>query len=205
MHNKLQEITEKIYQEGVSRGNEEAEKIIAGARTEAEEIIGKAEKEAKEIVAEARRKADEMTKKTGSELRLTFRNAMNSLKQEIEKTIISKVVDEPVSDVFSDSRFVAGLIEIIAGKWSPENSEKGIEIYLPEETFEDINNYLTGKTKKILSEGIILRPVKSLEKGFEIHPSGAEYKISVTDSDFTSYIKEFIRPGLAELLFEKNQ
>ena len=35
MQSKLQEITEKIYQEGVSRGNEEAEKIIAGARTEA--------------------------------------------------------------------------------------------------------------------------------------------------------------------------
>ncbi len=45
MQNKLQELTEKIYQEGISKGNEEAERIISEARTDSEKIIKGAEKE----------------------------------------------------------------------------------------------------------------------------------------------------------------
>jgi len=53
MQNKLQELTEKIYQEGISKGTEEAERIISGARTESEKIIKGAEKERLAIIAGA--------------------------------------------------------------------------------------------------------------------------------------------------------
>jgi V/A-type H+-transporting ATPase subunit E len=205
MQNKLQELTEKIYQEGITRANEEAEKIISGARAESEKIIKEAEKEAKKIVSEAEKKAEETMKNTGSELKLSFRHALNALKQEIEKVITCKIVEDPVSEAFTDNRFIARLIEITAEKWSPGNDEKGIEIYLPEEILNEIEKYLTGKTHKTLSEGITLQPVKSMEKGFEIHPHGKEYKISVTESDFASYIKEFLRPKLVDLLFDNTK
>ena len=125
MDNKLQEITEKIYLEGVSKGNEEAHKIISGAKTEAEKIIRKAEEDAGEIIARAEKKAEEIKKNTASELKLSFRQAINLLRQDIEKTITLKLVDEPVSDVFSDKKFIAGLIEKIAEKWSPAGGDTG--------------------------------------------------------------------------------
>ena len=205
MQDKLREITEKIYQEGVSKGNEEAEKIISDARKEAEEILRKAEKEAKGIIGEAEKKAQEMMQNTNSELKLSFRHALNALKQDIEKAVTSRLIDEPVAAAFTDNSFVARLIEITAEKWTPRKDEEGIEIGLPEETKDEIEKYLSGMTRKILSKGITLRPVKSMEKGFEIHPSGGEYKISVTESDFASYIKAFLRPKLVALLFEKNK
>jgi V/A-type H+-transporting ATPase subunit E len=90
MDNKLQEITEKIYREGVSKGNEEAQRIISGAKTEAGKLIRKAEEEADEIIAKAEKKAEEIRKKHGSELKLSFRQAVNLLRQEIEKTITLK-------------------------------------------------------------------------------------------------------------------
>ena len=204
MDNKLQEITEKIYREGVSRGNEEAEKIISGAKSEAEKIIRSAEAEAGEIIAKAGKKVEEMMNNTRSELKLSFRQAMNLLKQDIEKAITLRVVDDPVSDVFSDKRFIAGLIERITEKWSPEDSDRGLEIHLPEESVSEIENYLKSKTRKILADNINLHPVKSMVKGFEIHPAGGGYKISVTENDFAGYIKEIMRPKLVDLLFEKD-
>lgn len=203
MDNKLQEITEKIYQEGVTRGNEEAQKIISEAKAEADEIIHKAEEEAQEIIAKAEKKAIEIRKNTASELKLSFRQAMSLLRQEIEKAITLKLIDEPVSDVFSDKRFIADLIKKIAEKWSPGNSESGLEIHMSEESVSETEKYLSGEVRKVLGKKIFLRPVKSMENGFEIHPAGEEYKISVTESDFTSYIKELLRPKLVELLFEK--
>ncbi len=37
MENKIQELTDKIYREGVEKGNEEAQKLIAKAQEEAQE------------------------------------------------------------------------------------------------------------------------------------------------------------------------
>ena len=44
MQNKLQELTKKIYKEGISKGNEEAQSIINNAKKEAEEIKVKLKK-----------------------------------------------------------------------------------------------------------------------------------------------------------------
>ncbi|NLN31448.1 MAG: hypothetical protein GX158_09495 [Bacteroidales bacterium] len=205
MQDKLQEITEKIYREGVSKGNEEAEKIIAEARSESVKMTEKAEEDARQIIAGAERKAGEIIKNAESEIKLSFRLAMNSLKQEIENRIALKIIDEPVSEAFEDDRFLAGLIEIITGKWAQQGDDAGFEIHLPEEQMPDIEKYLREKIHKTLSDKIMLYPDKTTGKGFEIHPSGREYKISVSDDSMAYFLREFIRPRLAELLFGKEK
>jgi len=205
MQNKLQELTEKIYQEGISKGNEEAERIISGARTESEKIIKGAEKERLAIIAGAEKEAADLMEKTLSGLKMSFQHAMITLKQEIERVIICKLIEDPASEIFSDSSFVASLIKTVVDKWSPENKEAAFEIYVPEGMMDEIEQYLGIKTTSTLSEGIILHPVKSMVNGFEVRPDGKEYKISVTEDDFSSYIKEILRPKLVDLLFEKDK
>ena len=41
MENKIQELTDKIYREGVEKGNEEAQKLIVKAQEEAQKIKNK--------------------------------------------------------------------------------------------------------------------------------------------------------------------
>ena len=205
MQNKLQELTEKIYREGVSKGNEEAEIIISGARAESEKILKEARKEAEAIISDAEKKAEEIMDKTLSGMKMSFRQAMNTLKQEVEEAILLKIVEEPVSEIFSDNRFIARLIEVTAEKWSHEINEGGIEISIPEEMMNEMEQYLKSRTTKSLTDGIILHPVKSMKKGFEIRPAGKEFKISVTESDFIGFLKVILRPKLVDLLFEKNK
>ena len=59
----LSEITEKIYAEGVEKGNAEAQK-------KAEAIVANAQKKAEGLVAEAESKAADLDKKTRAELKL---------------------------------------------------------------------------------------------------------------------------------------
>jgi len=201
MHDKLHELTEKIYREGVSKGKKEAESILNEARAESERVIREAEKEAEAIIATARKDAEELRKNAESELKISFRHAVNSLKQEAERILACKVVDEQVSEVFSDNRLIAGLIEKIAEKWNPEENESGIEVHIPAEMKEEIEAYFMRGAHKALSAGITFKPVKNMERGFDIRPSGKDYKISVSEKDFTGFIKEFIRPKLVDLLF----
>ena len=57
MDTKIQELTDKIYKEGVEKGNEEAGRIIADANAQKQAILTEAEAEAKRIVAQADRKS----------------------------------------------------------------------------------------------------------------------------------------------------
>lgn len=201
MQNKLNELTDKIYRDGVSKGKQEAEQIISEAKAESEKIIRQAEKEAAEIIARAGKEAAELKKNTESELKISFRHAVNSLQQDMEKMIAGSIVDKPVSEVFSDSNLIARLIETIAEKVNPGDNETDIEAFIPEDMKKEIENYFFNETRKKLTAGIVIKPVKSMMKGFEIKPLGSDYKISVTEEDFMSFIKEFLRPRMIDLLF----
>ena len=54
MENKIQELTDKIYREGVEKGNEEAQKLIAKAQEEAKRIIEDARSEERRVGKECR-------------------------------------------------------------------------------------------------------------------------------------------------------
>ena len=64
MDTKIQELTDKIYKEGVEKGNEEAGRIIADANAQKQAILTEAEAEAKRIVAQAEKQAAELKKNT---------------------------------------------------------------------------------------------------------------------------------------------
>ena len=57
MENKIQELTDKIYKEGVEKGNEEAQRLIANAQEEARKIITDAQKQADSIMMSSHKSA----------------------------------------------------------------------------------------------------------------------------------------------------
>ena len=91
MENKIQELTDKIYREGVEKGNEEARRLIANAQEEAKKIVEDAHKEAESIIASSRKSADELTENTKSELKLFAGQAVNALKSEIATMVTDKI------------------------------------------------------------------------------------------------------------------
>ena len=46
MQNKLQELTDRLYNEGLSKGKQEGEELLAKAKVQADEMIAKAQAEA---------------------------------------------------------------------------------------------------------------------------------------------------------------
>ena len=96
MENKIQELTDKIYREGVEKGNEEAQKLITKAQEEAKKIVENAQKEADSILATAHKSADELAENTKSELKLFAGQAVNALKSEIATLVTNKIVSADV-------------------------------------------------------------------------------------------------------------
>jgi V/A-type H+-transporting ATPase subunit E len=71
MQNKLQELTDKIYNEGVLKAREEADGLLANARKEAALIVANAQKEADSILTSAQKKAEEVKRNLDGELKMS--------------------------------------------------------------------------------------------------------------------------------------
>ena len=83
----LSELTDKIYAEGVEKGNAEAQQIVEKANAKAAGIIAEAEKKAAAIVAAAENKSADLDKKTRAELKLYAEQSVNAVKTEIEQLL----------------------------------------------------------------------------------------------------------------------
>lgn len=204
MQTKLQELTEKIYQEGISKANEEAEAILAKAREESKKMIEDAEKKASSIISDAEKKGEEIIKNGNSELKISFRHAVNTLKQELEKSISSKIVSKPLDKALNDENFVAELIAALFKNWKPDSGNIKMEALVPENKAATIEDKLKAAIGKELGEGLTIKPLARIKAGFEIVPGDGGFKISATGNDIEDYLKEFIRPKLIQILFEEN-
>jgi V/A-type H+-transporting ATPase subunit E len=118
MENKIQELTDKIYREGVEKGNEEAQRLIANAQEEAKKIIEDARKEAESIVNSSRKSADELAENTKSELKLFAGQAVNALKSEVATMVTDKLITASVKDFAQDKDYLNAFIVALASKWS---------------------------------------------------------------------------------------
>lgn len=203
MQPKLQELTEKIYAEGVDRGNQEAEKIIAKAREDAALIAKQAKTDAEKIIEQAKQKAQDLQSKNQSELKLSGRQALNALKQQITELVVAKSVQADVKKSFEDSAYLKDLILVVVQKWNPASDGNiNLDLMLPSDKENEFKSFIETKAKSLLSKGLTLQFTGKLKNGFEISPSDGSYKISFTDEDFIRFFSDYVRPNIATLLFE---
>ena len=202
MQNKLQELTEKIFKEGISKGNAEAEKIINDSKKEAGDIVANAKKEADKIVSTAKKKSDEIKSSSEAEFRLSSKQAINVLKQQITDLVNGEIVSASVKEAFKDKDFVKRLIETSIKNWKPASEEDiDISLLLPEKQENEIQQYFTKSVKDLLKKGLEIRFDDEVKSGFQIGPKNGSYKISFTEEDFINFFKQYLRPRLIKLLF----
>ncbi|MFR9566233.1 MAG: hypothetical protein SNH13_03115 [Rikenellaceae bacterium] len=60
MDNKLQQLTQRLYDEGLEKGRSQAESLVAAAKSEAEEIITQAKKQAEAIIKGAKNESEDL-------------------------------------------------------------------------------------------------------------------------------------------------
>jgi len=204
MNDKLQELTNKIYLEGISKGKEEAEKIREEADKKAEEIINGAKKEAEKIREEANKKAEEERKNMMAELKLAARQALNTLKQQISELIQSEAIKDVSGPAFKDQEFINKVIVAMVSNWSPESGTLDLTTVLPAEKQKEIDHYFKDKARNLLDKGLRLQYSDDLKEGFEIGPKDGSYSISFKEADFEVFIKEYLSPRMINLLFKED-
>lgn len=201
MHHKIQELTEKIHQEGFEKASQEGEKIKAQARMEAEKMISDAEKRAETIVAEAKKQASEEAARIDAEIRLSSRQALMSLKKEISELIQASVLKEPLNHAFEDQEFIKNILQTLIKNWNPCSDDADLHVLVPGEQLEQMDAYLKQKAGLAMNRGLVVDRYSGSGNGFEIQPSNGHYKINVTDEAFEIFLKKHFKPRTIDFLY----
>ncbi|WP_291529228.1 hypothetical protein [Bacteroides sp. UBA939] len=196
MENKIQELTDKIYREGVEKGNAEAQALIINAQKEAKKIIEDARKEAETILAASHKSADELAENTKSELKLFAGQAVNALKSEIATLVTNKIVTTDVKGFAANKDYLNAFIVALASKWSVNEP-----IVISTADAEGLKNYFAVQAKALLDKGVRIEQVNGNKTLFTVSPADDSYKVNFGEEEFMNYFKEFLRPQLVEMLF----
>ena len=196
MENKIQELTDKIYREGVEKGNEEAQRLVSNAREEAAKILEEARKEAEAIVAAARNAAAETAENTQSEIKLFAGQAVNALKTEITSLLTNQVVSKAVKDFVADKDYLNKFIVSLATQWVADEA-----IVISTSDAEGLKKFFAANAKAVLDKGVKIEQVNGNKTLFTISPADCSYKVNFGEEEFENYFKDFLRPQLVEMLF----
>ncbi len=200
MENKLQDLTQKIYTEGVIKAQEEANAILGKARKDADELLKSAQKQAAEIVEKANHEAQTLRRNTESELAMSVKQAINAFKQELTNLVSTKAA-APAKEAFKEGEFVRKTIETVVKNWSAGYQATDLTVLLPAADQKEMESYFSTKAKNLLEAGLELQFSNQIKAGFKIGPKDGSYVISFTDDDFENFFKVYARPKLRELLY----
>ena len=200
MSDKLKELTEKLYKEGLSKGREEGEKYLSDARKEAEEIVAKAKKEAEKIIGNAEKKAADIQKKAESDIKMASEQSLQATRKDIENLLVAQISTEKVDAALSDEKFLREIILKVAENFGTEEA-KELKLILPETLQKKLEPWAGAELKKALGKEIKAEFSKKITGGFTIGPSDGSYFISLTDETFRELIGEYLRPVTRKIIF----
>lgn len=193
---KIQELTEKLYREGVEKGQAEASRIIEEAKNQASQIVEEAREQARGIEAQAQKKAAELSANTRSELKLYTGQAMSALKSEIANVLTNGVVEKAVAGLTDNKDFLGQFAVALASKWAEDEP-----IVVSSSEAESLKSYFASHAKALLDKGVTIEKVSGKPTLLSISPADGSYKVNFGKEEFETYFKNFLRPQLVEMLF----
>lgn len=196
MENKIQELTEKLLNDGVEKGNAKAAQIIAEAEAKAAQIVADAQAKAAEIEADAQKNAKALDANTKAEIKMYASQALNALKSEVTNVVGDKIVKEATAQVTGDKAFMNEFMLKLAESWGAQE-----DIKISTADADSLKALFAQKAKALLDKSVQIEQVNGQKALFTVQPADGSYKVNFGEAEFENYFKNFLRPQLVEMIF----
>ena len=202
MQDKLQELTDRLYNEGLSKGKHDGEELLQRAHAEADRIIAYAKAEADRIISKAEKDAEELKTKVAADVKMAATQSIAVTKQEIEKMVVTKAATEGVKANMDNAAFVKDLITSVVKAFNPQNaSPVDLNLILPESLKAEVEPFVKNEIAKQFKGEVNVEYSKKINGGFKVAPKDGGYVLQFTDDEFTQLIANYLRPTTKKILF----
>ena len=209
----VQNLIDRLHDEGVAKGQDEAETLVTDARKQAMDIRDGAQREAEEILARARAEADSIIKVGNEGLQLASRDVMLKLREAFHKEFENKV-QKLVGFTLQEQTFLEQLILEIARRATPEDQSKQLKVLLPEHeaTPEEITaemadvkegtlaHFVLGLAADVLREGLTFGVSDDPSPGVRVQIVKDDVQLELTEETITALLLQYLAPRFREIL-----
>ena len=197
MDSKIQNIVDKIYQDGLERAGHESEKILEDARFEAANLLEDAKKKSALIIQKAEQESRVIKEKTEAELRLAASRAVSELRKKIENSLSGVLLEEKIKNISFDEEFLKQMILVITENWKEDSGSADIDVLIPESLREKFNETIKSGIEESMA-GLTIQFSDEMESGFQISKKGSGFFLDFTDAALIEFFKPFLHKKIAE-------
>ncbi|WP_066016262.1 MULTISPECIES: hypothetical protein [Endozoicomonas] len=208
----VQELIEKLRNQGVDSGRQEASKIISDAEAKAAEMIADAEKRASAIVGKAREEADFITKAGKEALQLAERNAILELKDYLLEKF-SDQIRAVVSHSMEGDKLLEEMILEVAGQ-NNLRGENNIEVILPRKVIgvDELRDnpellkagglleFAMKRASEMLQDGVTFTVGGANQSGIAFRLKDKDIQVELTDEAVAAVLLKHLQPRFRALL-----
>ena len=199
---KLDQLTQKLYDEGLEKGRAEADRLVAAAKEQVEKMLAEARAQAAAIVREAENKAEDVSKNTMTEIALAGKQAVAKIKSEIAGAIVAKATGAGVKAAGMDAGFIREMLVAVAKNWNGADAGKvSLQALLPEAEKAKLDKAMEAETQALLAAGVEVGYSKEVKSGFKVGAKEGGYYISFADADVEALLGEYLREKVSQMLF----
>jgi len=213
----VQELIDKLHQEGVAAGESHAERLVGNARKEAMTMLDNAKADAAKIVADARKEREKIIENGNEALRLASRDVLLRVREACYEEFKNRL-KRLVGFTLKDRKFLEELILEVSRKARPEDTTKHVRVLLPagvatkEELAREVANvqpgsmaaFVLGLTADVMRDGLTFGVSDDPSPGIKLQIVEDDIQLELTDETLTTLLLQYLVPRFRAIM-EKDE
>ncbi len=199
MADELQALLERLDKEGVRKGEEERERLVAQAQEEAAQILAQAREKAQAMVSQAESECQTLRQKAEDSIRQSGRQVLLQVRQELKERV------EGAVRLLLKSQLKPGVVggivgQLCQGYLREEGRQGNLTVLVPEASWKELEEAVRATLGAELLKRVSLKPDKRLAGGFQLSLQGEQVLYDFTDEALAEAIAAHLSPALGALI-----
>lgn len=212
----VQELIDRLREEGVSQGQTEADSIVDAARRQALEILDEAQQKSDDILNSARHEAEQTRINGEQAVRLAGRDAILQLTDELRNDFEHKL-RALIGHTLDDAQFLKHLILTVAGHAIPQEYGGPVNILLPamlpgqsdaeqqaaEENEQKLRDFVRSLMGEAARDGLTVEIGDEHTPGIRVQIVEEDIEIDLSAESLTHLLQQRLSPRFRAIIREQ--
>lgn len=207
LNSNLKSLIAKVHDEGIEKANTEAQQIIAEAKQHASDLLNEAEQRIAKMEEQSLSEVNRLRENLNSELKAVTQQTISTVKNELGDVISNRVISKGVDEALSEKEFLQKIIFVILQKWNPADADFQFELMLNKNGEEELREFFEQRIKKELATEIKIVIDNKVKSGFKIAVKNENYYVNFSGEAFENFFKGYLRKKTIEWIYgaKKNE
>ena len=199
MAEELQNLIERIKQEGVENAQKQAEEIISKATAKASDLVNAAQEKAEAILKKAQSDTEIYTERSIKTLEQAARDVLISVGHGVER-LFKDIIEQSLAESLTPEELMRMIVAMVKAYTDQGMTENRVDVLVSPEDQEKIKKLYMSKYRDVLGKGVEIRSDDDIIKGFRISLRDGQVYHDFTLESIADVLSSFIQPKIAEIV-----